>query len=191
MKALGFLIVLFFVVGCAEKAKNVNPFFEIDQLIDEQINALKKSGTSVEKRAEVGEASDISSFVPDSTQWANELDAFRQISNINKPIYGDAYEIEDGLDDPRSNLKIKRFSTERNIPVKSLDVYYQDNIEKLRKIEAVIKDQNALFFASKKLTLQFEEHQGRLSLSGYSIQGVQKMMLRDSVNFTIISKINY
>ncbi|MCB0486874.1 MAG: hypothetical protein KDC99_00260 [Cyclobacteriaceae bacterium] len=191
MKAVGFLAILFFVIGCAEKSKNTDPFFEIDQLIDQQIDILKKSGASVEKKAEVGAANDISSFVPDSAQWANELDAFLQIGNINKPIYKDAYSIEEGLDDSRSNLKIKRFSTERNIPVKSLDVYYQDNIEKLRKIEAVITDQNALFFASKKLILHFEEHQSKLSLTGYSIQGVQKMMLRDSVNFLIESKINY
>ncbi|MGE0588597.1 MAG: hypothetical protein AB7O48_08490 [Cyclobacteriaceae bacterium] len=191
MRAVRFLVMLFFVAGCVEKAKNTDPFFEIDQLIDQQINILKRSGASVEKKAEVGDANDTSSFVPDSVQWANELDAFRQIANINRPIYKEAYSIEEGLDDHHSNLKIKRFSTSRNIPVKSLDVYYQDNIEKLRKIEAVITDQNALFFASKKLILQFEEHQSKLLLAGYSIQGVQKMMLRDSVNFTIESKINH
>lgn len=191
MRAIGFLVVMLFAVGCAKKTSVTDPFFEIDQLIDEQIKTLKDTGASVDKRAEVGDAKDASIFVPDSAQWANELDAFRQISSINKPIYKEAYRIEDGLDDKRSNLKIRRFSTERNIPVKALDVYYQDNIEKLRKIEAVITDQNALFFASKKLTLQFEEHQEKLSLSSYTIQGVQKMMLRDSVNFIIESKVNY
>lgn len=177
--------------SCQEKNTSSNKYFDVDGLIDHQVEYLLKMKASITKSASVDSAKDRSTFTPDSAGWTEELAVFRHLELINKPIYAQAYKVEDGVNDDNSNLTVMTLNAKSNIPIKQFKVYYQNDPERLRRIEATIEEQNTLYYTSRKFVIELDDHQGELALSQLSVKGVQKMILRDSVNFSISSTINY
>lgn len=163
----------------------------MDGLIDNQVNYLLKMNASITKSAEVDSAKDQSTFIPDSIGWTDELAVFRHLELINKPIYAQAYEVLDGVKDDNSNLTVKILNAKINVPVQQFKIFYQNDQEKVKRIEAKIMEQNSLYFTARTFTIELEDHQGLPVLSQFKVSGVQKMILRDSVRFSISSTINY
>ena len=64
-------------------------------------------------------------------------------------------------------------------------IYYQDIPSKLRKIEALYQQDNALLKTRRKLTMEFTDLYDKNILTSYSIDGTQKMFVGDSIRFTI------
>lgn len=129
-------------------------------------------------------------FVPkDSATWASELDIFSEIGMINKPINRGNYDIEEGLSDPSSNLTVRTYLAKRNLSIVYLKLYYQDNPSKLRKVDALYTQQNALMKTSRSLTLEFTDVYEKNILTSYSIDGMQKMFVGDSVTFKITGSV--
>lgn len=187
-------VVLFWasmVVSCQNKEVATKKFFNIDSLLDSQVSFLVKSKASITKFASVDTAEDKSTFTPDMEGWENELAVFRYLELINKPIYARAYKVEDGIKDSNSNLQVRVFTAKEKVPIKQLKIYYQEHPARIRKIEAMINEQNSLYYTSRKFEIELEEHQNQVSMTNFKVRGVQKMILRDSVNFVISSSINY
>lgn len=185
------LLWVFALASCQNKETATTKFFNIGSLLDNQVNYLIKSKASITKFAAVDTAEDKSTFTPDKEGWENELAVFRQLELINKPIYAQAYEVEDGIKDMNSNLQVRVFTARHNVPIKQFKIYYQDQPERIRKIEATIDEQNSLYYTSRNFEIELDDHQNGVALSHFKVRGVQKMILRDSVNFTISSTINY
>ncbi len=164
----------------------------IDSLLDKQIEMLSNQKTSLRKEATLdGEVKNSVLEISDSAAWARELDVFRQLEQVNSPVYADKYKIEDGLPDPNSNLRILSFSTSEKIPITFLKIYYQDTHDKIRKIEGSFYESNSIYAGARNLSLEFREIQGQCALMQYNITGGQKMMLADSVTYTIKGTIDY
>lgn len=179
------------MTSCQNNTTVSKKYFDIDSLINQQLRYLEKTEASLSKMASIDSATDRSNFKPDSTSWANELEVFLHLDVINKPIYVGAYEVMDGEKDINSNLTIRSFVANREVPVKSLKLYYQGSPKKLRKLEAVLSEQNSLYYTSRKFSMEFEDVNGQAVISRYDVRGTQKMILRDSVKFSISSKIIY
>ncbi|HNP06676.1 MAG TPA: hypothetical protein PKN99_03570 [Cyclobacteriaceae bacterium] len=179
------------MTSCQNNTTVSKKYFDIDSLINQQLRYLEKTEASLSKMASIDSATDRSNFKPDSTSWANELEVFLHLDVINKPIYVGAYEVMDGEKDTNSNLTIRSFVANREVPVKSLKLYYQGSPKKLRKLEAVLSEQNSLYYTSRKFSMEFEDVNGQAVISRYDVRGTQKMILRDSVKFSISSKIIY
>lgn len=143
------------------------------------------------KEAILGDARDHVEYVPDSTGWKKELDIFRQLEAMNKPLNKTKYLIDDGLYDPGSNLTVKAFTSLEPLPVRSLRIFYDTDIQKPRKIEAIFDEENSLYESSKNLLLEFQLINNKNLLTYYSIDGGQKMILSDSVTFSVKGKIKY
>lgn len=179
------------MTSCQNNTTVSKKYFDIDSLINQQLRYLEKTEASLSKMASIDSATDRSNFKPDSTSWANELEVFLHLDVINKPIYVGAYEVMDGEKDINSNLTIRSFVANREVPVKSLKLYYQGSPKKLRKLEAVLSEQNSLYYTSRKFSMEFEDVNGQAVISRHDVRGTQKMILRDSVKFSISSKIIY
>ncbi|HRK55604.1 MAG TPA: hypothetical protein PK185_16935 [Cyclobacteriaceae bacterium] len=179
------------MTSCQNNTTVSKKYFDIDSLINQQLRYLEKTEASLSKMASIDSATDRSNFKPDSTSWANELEVFLHLDVINKPIYVGAYEVMDGEKDTNSNLTIRSFVANREVPVKSLKLYYQGSPKKLRKLEAVLSEQNSLYYTSRKFSMEFEDVNGQAVISRHDVRGTQKMILRDSVKFSISSKIIY
>ena len=164
--------------------------YPIDSLVTAQIQELSAVHARLQKEAVLGETADSISYTPgDSLNWAKELDIFKQLNIINKPINYHTYRVEDGIQDSSSNLTVKSFVNTTNVPVRFLRVYYQLSIDKPRKIEASYVEKSTLYVSERLLNLEFSQINNKTILTSYSISGAQKIILADSVPFLIKGKI--
>ena len=188
-----FYLIVFAGLVCAcnrENLKYDKPYFDFDSLVHTQVLKLSKAKAKVQKRTFLNGKKDSAAFVPDTTQWKHEFDAFQQLDVINKPRYKDNYQMKQ-QDDDHSNLIVRVYSAKIKSLVPEVKFFYQDGFKKLKKIEAIFLEGNVLYSTSRKLTIKFEEQQGKPMISEYRVKGFQKMILSDSVKFSIEGKLNY
>jgi hypothetical protein len=160
-------------------------YFDFDSLINAQVAALIKAQSTISKKSMINGKEDDSSFVLDSLKLASELDVFRQLDVINKPLYRNTYQIEDGEKDSKSNLLIRSYTAKSPSPVPFVKFYYRSSPRELKKIESFFHEENSLYDTRRKLLLEFDDSTGSLLLSGYQLSGTQKMILNDTVNFSV------
>lgn len=175
--------------SCEEK-KAVTSLYNIDSLVMAQAQVLAGHQAKLQKVASIGGKQDDSVFIPrDTAVWNAELEIFRQLDIINKPINRAQYSVQDGLFDRSSNLTVREISTADDLPVRYFKIYYQSSLHKPRKIEAFYDDRNALYKSGRLLRMEFEQIHNKTILTSYAVEGGQKMMMGDSVAFIIKGKI--
>lgn len=186
----GVILALIFTTSCERKISGES-IYPIDSLITSQIHYLTEAKASVKKTVHLTDMDDQTTFTPkDTIAWIEELDIFRELKAINKPANRKVYQVEDGIPDERSNLKIKSIVTTEDLPIRSMKIYYQDHAEKVRKIEARFSQKNSLYSSARFLTLEFQDVHNKTVLSSYSIDGGQKMFLADSVTYSINASVS-
>lgn len=161
------------------------PYFDFDSLVNKQITSLVSAKASLTKSVLLNGKQDQSTVTADSSVIAHELDVFRQLDFINKPLYRNGYEIQDGEKDTQSNLNIRKYVAKSPSPVPFVTFYYQDEFRNLKKIESVYQENNTLYSTKRQLRLEFDNLTGTVLISRYSLFGNQKMILNDSVKFSI------
>src|SRR6478736_4311680 len=188
-----FLSVAFVVLLFSCNRQNLvydKPYFDFDSLVSNQVHQIASSKAKVIKKTFLNGKRDSAILLPDTTHWKHELDAFQQLDVINKPLFKGNYQTTNQEDD-HSNLFVRSFTTKMKSPVPEVKFFYQDGFKKLKKIESVFNESNVLYSTSRKLTLEFEEQQGMAVITKYKVQGFQKMILSDSVAFSIEGKLLY
>lgn len=185
------LAVLFFFFSC-RNGKQRDSLYPIDSLVGSQIRFLSMEKASLRKEAIINEKIERTALIPkDTVAWGYELGIFEQLDIMNKPVSSKSYLITDGLFDPGSNLTVKEFSTEKDIPVKYLRVFYHESLARPRKIEAFFRSGSLLSKTARILTMEFGQYDNKTVLTSYSVEGGQKMIFGDTVEFTIKGKITF
>lgn len=191
-KTLCISFLSFAVLSCAQPEKSLNELIAIDSLMNKQVLLLTNEKATLTKVVQLDSLSEKSmEQIGDSITWAQELDVFRQLALINRPIYSGKYKITDGENDKNSNLQVLSIVTDEELPIRELKIYYLDVRSKIKKIEGLYFESNLLFSGARKLTLSFQDLKGRTALSKYEIIGGQKMILSDSVTYRIEAEITY
>jgi len=185
----GFLLVYVSLFGCQNSKLESKNYF--DSLVTANTDYLVKNKASLNKYAIIGQKQDTVTFQPDSTHWSNELDVFRQLNAFQLPAYRDAYLLTDGIKDSQSNLTIREFKASKSIPIPFVRVFYYRQIENLKRIEADYHETNTLYATTRHLIMEFEERNSTPVLTYYSIDGLQQMILSDSVTYVIRGRISY
>jgi len=192
-KIIGFTVLFtagLLVIGCEERSTDTVLFYPIDSLISAQIDLLDDARASVRKVAIMGDDHNTMLFTPDSITWAKEMDIFRGLGAINKPINREGYQ-KTSEQDSKSNLNVVSFtSVDDEAPVEYLKVFYDGTPDRLRLIEGSVRESNSMYAGRRFLSLEFQEIKGKVFLSGYSVRGGQKMFLGDSVNYSIKAGIS-
>ena len=189
---------VFFGVACVvllfscnrQNLKYDKSYFDFDSLVNNQVQQIASAKARVIKKTFLNGKNDSTILLPDTTHWKHELDAFQQLDVINKPLFKGNYQAINQEDD-HSKLLVRSFTTKMKSPVPEVKFFYQDGYMKLKRIESVFNESNVLYSTSRKLTLEFEEQQGMAMISKYRVQGFQKMILSDSVKFSIEGKLLY
>jgi hypothetical protein len=162
------------------------PYFDFDSLINRQQQALLIAKATLTKTVTLDSAKEEITFQADSIVLVKELDVFRQLDVINKPGFKDKYKISDGEKDSRSNLTIRRYEAlEAEAPVPYVLFYYQNEFNRIHKIESVYREDNTLYGTERKFLLEFDDASGKPLLSRYKLTGVQKMIVSDSIAFSV------
>ena len=194
---LGILLVVTGLTSC-ESEKPPATFYPVDSLINDQVRYLTKIDAGLFKEALLSGEMDTSTFIPqDTTAWTKELDIFRKLDEINKPVNKEFYEVNDGQIDPGSNLKVMAFipasqlseKIRKQLSIQYLKIYYQGNIGKPRKLEALYEEENLLFGSGRFLSMHFQQIDNRTVLTSYAVKGGQKMVFGDSVAFYISGRV--
>ncbi|MEL7005511.1 MAG: hypothetical protein AAFN93_22680 [Bacteroidota bacterium] len=188
---VGLMLALFGCEKITPVDKNITYYYNLDSLITQQQSLLTKAKATVDKKARISGDSSETSFEPDSLEWADELNVFRE-ATINMPVLKGLYKTETKEDD-KSNLKIKEFSPIDNqeLEVSYLRIYYLDNIENIRKLEAEYIEDNPIYHSERTFIMMFDDINNQPVLSGYYIKGDQKMILQDTMSFEIQGVVSH
>ena len=181
------------LLSCESAGKrSEKAYFDFDSLINAQVRYLAAHAPKLTKQAVVdGRTEELETTPADSAAWSKELDIFRQLDLINKPINRDSYEIKEGLSDTKSNLLVSEYKATEDLALAYLKIYYQDTPGNVRRIEGTYREKNALYTGTRFLTMELTTIQTHVVLTSYSISGGQKMILGDSVQFKILGTITY
>jgi hypothetical protein len=185
------MIGLFLILACCDKPVSVRQmYYPIDSLLDNQIQLLRKENARVEKIASIGSEKSKHSFTPDSVQWIKELDVFRQIEIINKPVNAGNYRVVEQKD-KKSNLTIRSFEAANDdLSIQVFRIYYLNTPAKLKQIEAHYIERNAMYTGRRFLSMRFHDITGSPYLSEYAIKGGHKMLFGDTVEYAVTCKVS-
>jgi hypothetical protein len=186
-------IIFLFLPACSQPGKEVTSdekYFSLEKLVNEQVSLLSAGAYQIRKTAFLNENQDEKILQPDSLGWFSELKLFRD-ADINLPSLKDVYEMVEGPGELTSNLQEIDFIPVKEIQgVQYLKVYYAENPDDVRKIEARITEVNPLFRGETILKLELQrDGDNNLVLKSYEITGGQKMILLDSVEYKITGQI--
>jgi hypothetical protein len=189
MRVFLFLLIIVFTTACSEKkAVGSKSFFNIDSLISFQVEHLK-GRYELNKLVAIDGQEEHTRFVPDSIQWANELEIFRQINQVNKAAFRDAYVVSESRD-TNSNLTVREVKAQgEDTPVSMVRFFYLRDPGDIRKIEATLFEENPLYVTTRNLILEFEPANSIHLVQRYRIEGLQKMVMNDSIQFVIAGEI--
>lgn len=168
-------------------------YYNMDSLLNGQINWLAQSEAELIKTYNNGEFSQEILLMVDSSQWVELLSAFHVI-DINKPSLRDAYHVVDNLSDSNSNLTILQYQLKENIGnqlLKEVNFYYLESIENLKKIVAKTASSGFIYNSNNTFHLIFDQSKNHTYLKAYSITTSQKTLFRDSVNLHIDFEVKY
>lgn len=180
-----FCLGMVVLASCADKDVDRPNLYSVDSLLTSQARYLSENKASLQKIMTLDEAGEEITVTPkDAAAWEKELEIFEALEIINKPINMDLYRSE-YLADPKSNLNIKAITTQADLPVTYMKVYYQNTTDRVRKIEAEYHESNSLYRSARRLTLEFTEVGSTPVLTAYSVEGDQKMFLSDTVKYSI------
>ncbi len=165
------------------------PYYNTDSLIKAQINLLPNRNGVLTKRTFVGAATDVVNVKKaDSLFWATELDIFYSLNTMNSAANLNAYSMV-VVPDSKSNLTVTTFTTTEELPIKQVSIYYYKSRSNLRKIEAFYNQKNPMYKSTRKLAMDFENIYDTITLTHYTVEGKQQMLLGDSVMFGVAGSL--
>lgn len=188
IRTLLLFLTMFMVFSCAKlEPVEVETYYDVDSLVNAQYEALKLTTYPIIKKTRVNGDLDSVSITPDSTQWEYELGVFRK-ANINNPTLRGEYKVtREEIDGGRSVTYLPTEPEKRN--VKYLELRFSG--EDLMEMHARIQDENPVYGSARNLSMFFEGSGKNNRLAEYQVNGVQKMILKDTVTLEVNSIIRY
>ena len=178
-------------MGCRPVEKTGEKYYNLDSLFQAQSQLLISEKAKLRKSATLDEKNDTAYFAPDSLGWINELSTLSTLALINKPIYMGLYSVKDERDS-KSNLQVLSYSVNegKEVPVPFVRIYYLGSLSNVKRIEGVYKEENELYTGSQALSIELQDVYNKTVMTSYIINGHQKMILADSVDFEIEGQIS-
>ena len=167
-----------------KKKGPANKFFDINGLIEQQVNLLDSVSPFLLKTATIDgvDEQNLLTSLNHST-WTKELVIFKS-ADINNPKLADSYQfIETKISGLKTFIYTSKFpkTTKTDSLTISFDVTGNNPI----KIHAHVRGSNALFESDKTLDMTFKTTNNQSMLTNYSIEGWQKMTSKDSTTYLI------
>ncbi|QNH62387.1 hypothetical protein [Hymenobacter sediminicola] len=189
------MAALLLLAACGPEEATVRPnpanrkpdYFDVKGLLDGQVARLNQQQPVVEKQVQLRNGTTDTTRVT-KTDWSKELQIFYQ-ADINKPALRGAYSksvsASYNTPDGVSTYKLKP-STEAPVALLVIgNAAATATASPTQELAAVIRQDNPLFYSQKRLRLSILNGQ----LAEYSVQGVQKLVLFDTVRYSVRVKV--
>lgn len=160
------------------------PYFDVPTLVQQQLQWLDSLNPPVTLRANIDGQTQTETMRKDSSAWAEAFDLFRQ-ADINQPVLQGAYEETDSVTQDSLHVRTYRAKQARTAEIPYLRVFYRDSLANVQRIETMFQEDNLLYSTSRKMWMTFAPRQGKPRVTAFETQGKQKMMLRDSVTYSV------
>ena len=174
----------FLILACSQAKQEKQVLqFNLDSLLDFHARQLSKTGARLNKSTSLKDTVKFLTGAIQTVSWEKELEPFRMISAINKPIYRNAYTVTVERD-PKSNLMVKSWKAKANEPVRLVKLYFLNNLSTLRKLETVVEKRNFIVSSRQKLEMDFNLF-GNSQLERFAISGSQKFFWDNPQPFSL------
>ncbi|MEO9475501.1 MAG: hypothetical protein ABJG41_08200 [Cyclobacteriaceae bacterium] len=166
------LLPLLIVIACQKPQSNLDVYYDLEGRMNQQVAKLTAENAGLKKTIIVGEEKETKTFDPDSLGWAEHLDILVDFTPAD-PAFVGAFDVKEV--DGKTLYAVK---PGLKVPLKSFEVGV---VGKGENISAVLKNDKSVFSDYKKMTLRFRDDR----LAFFKVEGFQKMMLKDTVFYTI------
>lgn len=181
-----FLLMWFSTSACNRQAerKVIKEYYDIDSLFLSQPPLLRD--LSFIKSANIDDKTESSTVKFDTTGWKKELSMFLAM-DINKAALVGAYEKSETATELGKNVSYNLKSGEEG-GIKWIQLE-QDSSGNVYLFKALFQEDNALYQNRRELTARFEVAEDQSVLSSYKVDGYQKIIMKDTVNYTIEARL--
>lgn len=187
MSRLRIIGILAFLVGftaCERPspppAEGAAPAYNLTGYLQEQTARLQeekppvlKSVTTKGQQTETTQMNDV--------DWEKELAIFQEV-DLSRPALRDFYREERHTLPNGSTVSIFTKDAEAAAPVERLQLTVSP-FQKLELLKATVLEENILFYSRRNITMTAEPGSG--NLTGYRVEGVQKLIFGDSLRYRI------
>ena len=161
----------------AEALRQHTSYFNLPAFLSEQSTQLSRRKPTVEKQVLLRDGGqETERLTP--TDWAKELQIFQQ-ADIDKPALRGQYLVDSVLTPDGLLRRTYRRRPGVAHPVRQLSVVSRDG--QVQQVRATVAQDNPLVYSTKNLELDTPDGQ----LQSYRVQGVQKLILFDSVRYAV------
>lgn len=160
-----------------EALRQHTSYFNLPAFLSEQSTQLNSRKPTIEKQVLLRDGGlETERLTP--TNWAKELQIFQQ-ADIDKPALRGQYLVDSVVTPDGLLRRTYRRRPGVTHPVRQLLVVSRDG--QVQQLRATVAQDNPLVYAAK--TLEMDSPNGRLRT--YRVQGVQKLILFDSVRYAV------
>ncbi|MVN78355.1 hypothetical protein GO988_18650 [Hymenobacter sp. HMF4947] len=168
--------------AAAGAAHQAGPYFDVRGLLDAQVRQLATRHPAVTKHVSLRGGATETVQVP-QVKWTDELQIFYQ-ADINKAALRGAYKVDSSaLPGGVVRRTYHLLPGHDNAPVVFMTV--TSAAHQPQEVQATLRQDNALFFGQKNLHLSLRQGQ----LSAYSVVGVQKLVLFDTLRYQTAAQV--
>jgi hypothetical protein len=182
-----FLIALLVFTACERPvppATDGAAGYNLTLYLQQQKERLKAEKPMVLKSVStIGENSET--IETDAINWEDELAVFEQL-DLRRPALEEYYKKQEFvLENGDIAIEYNKLPDSKTL-VNYLYITLNPK-RKLKHLNATLVDKNPLFYSNKKVQLQAEPSTG--NISGYTIQGVQKLIFTDSLHYKVSTNL--
>ncbi|MDF7812550.1 hypothetical protein [Hymenobacter sp. YC55] len=155
-------------------------YFDVKGFLDSQVAMLNRQQPVVEKQVRLRDGKLETTRVT-KTDWSKELQIFYQ-ADINKPALRGAYEV---VPVNQANSSSTTYKKKPAVEASVRELVVGKATDHPEAITATIIQDNPLFYSEKKLQLQADSN----GLRSYSVEGIQKLVMFDTVRYTVRTRV--
>jgi hypothetical protein len=184
LRIIGFLALLCGFTACERPAPRLadgaEPAYDLTAYLQEQTARLQQQQPPVLKSVTT-KGQPPETIQMDEVDWEKELAIFQEV-DLSRPALRDFYREERHTLPNGSTVSIFTKDAQAAAPVERLQLTVSP-FQKLEHLEAVVLEENLLFYSKRNITLSAEPGSG--NLTSYRVEGVQKLVLGDSLRYRI------
>lgn len=181
---IGFVTLLWVTVACERPVPPVSEgeaaAYDLTGYLQQQTQRLQAEKPMVLKSVET-QNKPTETIETSEVDWEKELSIFQEV-DLSRPALRDYYKEQQQTLPNGSTITVFLKSEDAVAPVEQL-VLTVSPFQKLERLEAVVLEENILFYSKRKITLTTESGTG--NLASYRVEGVQKLILGDSLRYRI------
>jgi hypothetical protein len=167
---------------------HVNKYFDLESYLKNQADYLSEASVVVNKQLRLNGEQENQRL--QKVDWDKEFAFFKE-ADINKSAWRNSFSVDSLVDSTAGKRSVVYTSIDESINVEWLKLNY-DPGKRLTSIEARVAGKNMLYSTGRYMFIDcFYDKSDSLRIKSYMLNGYQKLILQDSVNYNIKAEIEY